>query len=95
MRFRVMAWITGTLLLVLVFVAVPLKYLGDDAAMVHVVGVLHGWLYMAYLAAAFLLAYHLRWSLGKTLLLLAAGTIPFASFYAERKVVREVVRDVS
>lgn len=85
-----MAWVTGVLLLVLVFVAVPMKYVAHDETLVHVVGVLHGWLYMAYLIAAFLLAYQLRWPLFRMLLLLLAGTVPFASFYAERKVVAEV-----
>jgi len=86
LRFRIMAWVTGVLLLLLVLVAMPLKYLGGDERLVHVVGVMHGWLYMAYLVAAFLLAYQLRWPLGRMLLLLLAGTIPLASFYAERKV---------
>lgn len=89
-RFRVMAWVTGVLLLVLVFVAVPMKRIGDDETLVHIVGVMHGWLYMAYLVTAFLLAYQLRWPLSRTLLLLVAGTVPFASFYAERRVVREL-----
>ncbi len=90
MRFRVMAWVTGVLLLVLVLVAMPMKYWGNDESLVHVVGVMHGWLYMAYLVTAFLLAHQLRWPLFRMLLLLLAGTVPFASFYAERKVVREV-----
>ena len=89
-RFRVMAWVTGVLLLILVFVAMPMKYFGDDEALVSIVGVMHGWLYMAYLVTAFLLAYQLRWPLGRMVLLLLAGTVPFASFYAERRVVREV-----
>ncbi len=89
-RFRIMAWVTGVLLLVLVLVAMPLKYLGDDARLVHVVGVMHGWFYLAYLVTAFLLAYQLRWPMGRMLLLLLAGTVPFASFYAERKVMSEL-----
>lgn len=91
-RYRVMAWVTGVLLLVLVFVAMPLKYVGDDDRLVSVVGVLHGWLYMAYLVVAFLLAHRLRWPLGRTVLLLLAGTVPFMSFVAERAVLREVHR---
>lgn len=90
LRYRVMAWVTGVLLLVLVLVAMPLKYLGDDERLVGVVGVAHGWLYLLYLVAAFTLAYRLRWPLGRTLLLLLAGTVPFMSFVAERRVVREV-----
>jgi integral membrane protein len=89
-RFRVMAWTTGVMLLLLVFVAMPLKYVGDDERMVRVVGVLHGWLYLAYLVTAFTLAYRVRWPLGKTVLVLLAGTVPFMSFVAERRVAREL-----
>lgn len=91
-RFRVMAWTTGCLLLVLVLVAMPLKYVGDDERLVRVVGVLHGWLYLAYLVTAFTLAYRLRWSIGKTVLVLLAGTVPFMSFVAERRVSAELGR---
>lgn len=93
-RFRVMAWTTGCLLLLLVLVAMPLKYLGDDERMVRVVGVLHGWLYLAYLVTAFTLAYRLRWSAGKSLLVLLAGTVPFMSFVAERRVTAELGPDL-
>ena len=92
-RFRVMAWVTGVMLLVLVFVAMPVKYIGGDDTLVHVVGVAHGWLYMAYLVTAFQLAYQLRWRLLKTVLVLLAGTVPFMSFVAERKVVHDLRAD--
>lgn len=90
-RFRVMAWTTGVLLITLVFVAMPLKYLGDDERLVRVVGVAHGWLYLLYLVTAFTVAYRLRWSPVRIVLLLLAGTVPFMSFVAERKV-RQAVR---
>lgn len=89
-RYRVMAFATGVLLLVLVFVAMPTKYWGDDDTLVAIVAPIHGWLYAAYVATALVLAYRLRWGLGRTLLVALAGTIPFASFYAERVVVRDV-----
>lgn len=92
LRYRVMAYVTGVLLLVLVFVAMPLKYVGDDDRLVGVVGVLHGWLYLVYLVTAFVLANRLRWPLGRTVLLLLAGTVPFMSFVAERRVVAAVRR---
>ena len=81
-----MAWVTGVLLLVLVLVAMPLKYLGDDERLVRVVGVMHGWIYLVYLVTAFTLAYRLRWTVVRTVLLLLAGTVPFMSFIAERRV---------
>jgi integral membrane protein len=88
-----MAYLTGVLLLVLVLVAMPMKYvaaLGNDPTLVEVIGPVHGWLYLLYLIAAVLVATKARWRLGFTLLVLLAGTIPFASFVAERAVVARV-----
>ena len=84
-RFRVMAWVTGVMLLILVFVAMPVKYIGDDDSLVRIVGVAHGWLYIAYIITVLTLAYQGRWRPLRTLLVLLAGTVPFASFVAERK----------
>jgi integral membrane protein len=86
-RFRVMAWVTGVMLLVLVFVGMPMKYIGDDDSLVRIVGVAHGWLYIVYIITVLTLAYQARWRPVRTLLVLLAGTVPFASFVAERKVV--------
>ena len=85
-RFRVMAYVVGVLLLVLVFVAMPLKYFADQPALVAIVGPMHGFLYMVYLVTAFDLAVRAKWPFGRTLLVLLAGTVPVMSFVAERKV---------
>ena len=85
-RFRVMAYIVGVLLLVLVCVAMPLKYFADQDTMVAVVGPIHGFLYMVYLVTAFDLAVRARWPFTRTVLVLLAGTVPVMSFVAERKV---------
>ena len=81
---------TGIALVTLVFVAMPVKYLGDDDSLVRVVGITHGWLYVGYVVTAFVVAYRLRWPPGRTVLLLLAGTVPFMSFVAERSVLRRV-----
>ncbi len=87
-RYRVMAYTVGVMLLVLVVVAVPLKYVWHHDAVVAVVGPLHGFLYVIYLVAAFDLALRARWRAVGTLLVLLAGTVPFLSFVAERTVTR-------
>jgi integral membrane protein len=92
-RFRVMAWVTGVMLLTLVFVAMPVKYIGEDDSLVRIVGVAHGWLYIVYIITALTLAYQARWRPLRTLLVLLAGTVPFASFVAERKVVAAARRE--
>ena len=61
--YRALALIVGVLLTVLVFVAMPLKYLPADGTSLQVtgehltsfVGIAHGWIYMAYLVVSFAL----------------------------------------
>ena len=89
-RFRVMAYVVGVWLVLLVLVAMPLKYLTDSPTLVEIVGPVHGFLYMAYLATALDVAFRARWSAVRTVLVMLAGTVPFLSFYAERKVTREL-----
>jgi integral membrane protein len=84
--YRVLAYTVGVGLVILVLVAVPLKYFADSPTLVAIVGPLHGFLYMVYLVAAVNLAFRSRWSPVKTVLVMLAGTVPFVSFVAERKV---------
>jgi integral membrane protein len=85
-RYRIIAWIVGVVLIVLVVVGMPLKYVGDDATVVATVGPFHGFLYMLYLAATFDLSRRAKWPLGRMLIVMLAGVVPFFSFWAERVV---------
>lgn len=90
LRYRVMAYLVGTLLVVLTLVGLPLKYgYGDDRVVIWT-GIPHGWLYMVLLLTAFDLGRRARWSWGRLLLIALAGTIPFLSFVAERSATRDV-----
>lgn len=93
LRYRVLAYIVGTGLLLLVLVAMPLKYFADSPGMVAVVGTAHGFLFLVYVLAAIDLAIRARWSPVRAVLVLVAGTIPFLSFVAERKVTADLRRD--
>ncbi|MGH8868563.1 MAG: DUF3817 domain-containing protein [Actinomycetes bacterium] len=88
-RYRVMAYVVGVMLLVLVLVAMPLKYAGDNESLVSVVGPLHGFLYVLYLLTVLDLAVRYRWTLLRSVAVMLAGTIPFLSFVAERKVTQQ------
>ncbi len=89
-NYRIAAWVTGIGLIALVFVAMPLKYFFDVPEPVAVVGVTHGFLYMIYIVCTLLLAERGRWKPLDALLILLAGTIPIASFVAERRVTARV-----
>ncbi|NIY68385.1 DUF3817 domain-containing protein [Streptomyces malaysiensis] len=89
-RYRVMAYITAVMLLVLCTCMV-FKYgfdTGEDLTLV--VSQVHGVLYIVYLVFAFDLGSKAKWPFGKLLWVLVAGTIPTAAFFVERKVTHEV-----
>jgi integral membrane protein len=88
--YRVMAYVTGVVLVILCFVGIPLQIAGHPAVASDV-GVVHGILYIIYLAAAWLLARRLRLTAGPTVIMLLAGTIPILTFVVERWVTRRFI----
>jgi integral membrane protein len=91
MRYRVIAYVVGVMLLLLVFLAMPLKYFADSPGAMDVIGPTHGFLYMVYLLFTFDLFRRVRWSFPRLVMMALAGTIPFLSFYAERKTSHELL----
>ncbi|MEV6695265.1 DUF3817 domain-containing protein [Micromonospora sp. NPDC051196] len=85
-RYRVIAWIVGVVLIMLVVIGMPLKYGFDEPIVVETVGQAHGFLYMLYLVATFDLSRRINWPLKRMILVMLAGTVPFLSFWAERRV---------
>ncbi|MER5971189.1 DUF3817 domain-containing protein [Streptomyces sp. NPDC002055] len=89
-RYRVMAYVTAVMLLVLCTCMI-FKYGFDTGADVtFVVSQVHGVLYIIYLVFAFDLGSKAKWGFGKLLWVLLSGTIPGAAFFVERKVTQEV-----
>jgi integral membrane protein len=87
-RYRIIAWIVGVVLIALVVVGMPLKYIGHNDSVVAAIGPAHGFLFMVYVALTFDLGRRAGWPLSRMLLVMLAGTIPFFSFWAERKVTK-------
>ena len=90
LRYRIMAYLVGTLLVVLVVVGVPLKYLAGNGLVVTLTGVPHGWLYMVLLITAYDLGRRVHWPWGRLLVIALAGTVPFLSFWAEYSARKDV-----
>ena len=87
-RYRVMAFTTATLLIVLVFAGLPLQFAAGRPEVVNDVGTIHGFLYLVYLYVAFQLTRKLSIPKWQMALVLLAGTVPFCAFVAERKMTR-------
>jgi integral membrane protein len=90
LRFRVVAYLVGVLLITLTLVGLPLKYLLQQDVVVTTVAPTHGVLFMIYVALCLDLARRARWSLGRTVQVAIAGAIPIYSFIAERSVTKEL-----
>jgi integral membrane protein len=91
LRYRVMAYITGVLIIIVVFVGIPLQIWGHNTVIVNQVGTVHGVLYMVYIVFAWLLASKLRMKPKPTVLLLLAGTVPVMTFVVERWMMRTYI----
>jgi integral membrane protein len=103
--YRVLATVVGISIVVLVLVGLPLneahtvspglfpvgssgQQLGD--AIGRYLGTAHGFIYMGFLFVAFALSRMARWGIGFTIVTLVCGTIPFLSFWAELRAIRQV-----
>lgn len=86
--FQAIAFAEGLSYLLLLGVAMPLKYLAGFKLAVTVVGALHGGLFIAYAAAAVLLFTHLKWPLDRIPGVFYAAILPFGTFVLERKWLR-------
>ena len=92
LRYRVMAYITGVLIIVVCFAGIPLQVAANNTFIVNYVGTVHGYLYIVYVVVAFLLSQKLKMRLSPQLfLLLLAGTIPVLTFVVERWMQRRYI----
>ncbi|MFG2682737.1 DUF3817 domain-containing protein [Streptomyces sp. NPDC048392] len=91
-RYRVMAYVTGVLLIALCLGMIAKYALEMDGAadFTRVVSIAHGWLYVIYLVFAFDLGSKAKWPVKKQLWVLLAGTVPTAAFFVERRISREL-----
>jgi integral membrane protein len=90
LRYRVMAYVTGVVLMVLCFVGIPLQVAGHPAV-ANNVGVVHGILYIIYLVFAWILSRKLQLANKPTVIMLLAGTVPIMTFIVERWITRRYI----
>jgi integral membrane protein len=92
-RYRIMAYVTGAVLMILCFVGIPLQVFAHNVVVVNYVGTTHGILYLIYLGAAYLMTRQVGMKLAspQTVLVLLAGTIPVLTFVVERWVTRRYI----
>ncbi|SNR67024.1 DUF3817 domain-containing protein [Hymenobacter mucosus] len=87
-RLRAVGFLEGISFLVLLGIAMPLKYLAGEPAAVRIVGMAHGVLFVLYLLLVLQASLEHSWSWRKALLALVVSVVPFGTFWADKKLFR-------
>ncbi len=84
-RFRVLSWLEGSSFLLLLFVAMPLKYAAGWPLGVRVVGMAHGLLFILYVASVLELYSNKTWTIPESARALVASVVPFGMVWLDRR----------
>jgi integral membrane protein len=85
---RLIGFIEGVSFLVLLLIAMPLKYYLDFPMAVKITGWIHGVLFILYIAAVFLAMKAMQWSWFSVLVALAASLVPIGTFVLDTSLKR-------
>lgn len=90
-RLRLIAFIEGVSFLILLFIAMPFKYVWGDPSLVKSVGQIHGILFVLFVIATLIVANQERWKLfGITAKVLISSLIPFGTFYIDKTILSKI-----
>ena len=86
--FRLAAFLEGVSYILLLFIAVPIKYLLDDPTYVKLLGMPHGILFVGYIIFTVIGKNNFSWSYLEFFIISAASLVPFGTFYVDKKYLR-------
>jgi len=84
-QFKWVSTLEALSFLILLGIAMPLKYIWEMPEMVRIVGMGHGILFILYVLGAYWMKEKLNWSNSTFAIVLLCSVLPFGPFYAERK----------
>jgi integral membrane protein len=85
-RLRTIAIIEGISFLILLFIAMPLKYIWGQPQAVRIIGMAHGVLFLIFCAALLRVTLIAKWPLGRPALLFLASIVPFGPWLIDRRI---------
>lgn len=86
-RFRLISFIEGISFLILIFIAMPLKYMAGIPLAVKIVGMAHGILFILFIIALFMAANRYKWKV-LTFQLFVYSLIPFGFILIEKSIMK-------
>ena len=87
-RLRLTGILEGLSFIILLVIAMPLKYIAGKPEMVSIVGMAHGVLFVLYVFLTVVARFQYDWTWKKMLLLWVASVVPLGTFYADYKMLR-------
>jgi integral membrane protein len=90
-RLRLVAFLEGMSLLILVFIAMPLKYIWSDPSLVKTMGSIHGVLFLLFVVSTLSIGVEYKWKFSTTTWkVLLACIIPFGTFYIDKTILSRI-----
>lgn len=90
-RLRLIGFLEGISLLVLIGIAVPMKYASDDPSLVKLMGPIHGFFFVIFVINALSVGIEYKWKFSQiTWKVLLACMIPFGTFYIDYRILRRM-----
>ena len=87
-QFRIIGFLEGISYILLLCIAVPVKYIGGIDLGVKLLGMPHGLLFIAYIAYSYQMYDRYQWKLTTLLNAFIASLLPFGTLYFDYKVLR-------
>ncbi|MGB0176803.1 MAG: DUF3817 domain-containing protein [Owenweeksia sp.] len=87
-RLRIIAFLEGLSLVLLVFVAVPLKYVVGNPIGSEVLGPIHGALFLLFILSTISVVIEYEWGFfsKRTWMVFLSSFVPFGTFYIDKKI---------
>ena len=85
-KFGTINTVEGYSYLLLLFVAMPMKYLMGIAIATKIVGMIHGILFILFLYLLVVAWQDVKWSLKESVIFFIASLIPFGTFFTKNKI---------
>jgi len=93
-RLRILAFLEGISLLVLVFIAVPFKYLYENPTYTKLLGPIHGVLFLLFIFNTLSVGVEQNWKFKTTTWkIIVACFIPFGTFYIDKQILSKIKND--
>ena len=83
--YRLIAFLEGVSYILLLLIAVPIKYLLNEAFYVKILGMPHGILFILYILFSIIAKIKYNWNFRKFLVISIASLVPFGTFYIDKK----------